>query len=376
MKAMKHFLRNILRVLSILTLFAVGLLWARSYWYYDTLWTWQERIPSFRLSSHNGKIWTTYYWSKFSYNPNLQGERVWLADTMRLPFNIGIYNGVAKTFLGFGVDAAGEQRHVRGQRYSLGYREIQVPYWFLAALASLIPSRKLWRYYRGRTAKTGVCLTCGYDLRASPDRCPECGAETPGINSIALRTSMMQEIKPVTKYQFPRRTILFGVVVTVCLILTAIYYRKNRQSFVPPTAVPVPKIEVKAIPKLNAIDVYRDLVGHGFTLTSLHGHTRREWACSSVTEDWKLEVKAVGPSPIQIVLVEAKAQSHNTNGPDKTGTEFLSKIAMLPYQGAEPEKAKRWVEQNFGQNTSTLISGVRYSLSAEGTSRVLTIALP
>ena len=48
------------------------------------------------------------------------------------------------------------------------------PYWFLAALFSALPVRWLWIRRRSRH-KIGVCPSCGYDLRATPERCPECG---------------------------------------------------------------------------------------------------------------------------------------------------------------------------------------------------------
>jgi len=50
----------------------------------------------------------------------------------------------------------------------------------LIVLASLVPAVWAFLFIRRRRArKVGCCRTCGYDLRASPERCPECGSPAP-----------------------------------------------------------------------------------------------------------------------------------------------------------------------------------------------------
>jgi hypothetical protein len=57
---------------------------------------------------------------------------------------------------------------------NFNFVEFSVPYWFCALALAAWPGAAVWR--RARAGKRAdLCPACGYDLRATPDRCPECG---------------------------------------------------------------------------------------------------------------------------------------------------------------------------------------------------------
>jgi len=76
-------------------------------------------------------------------------------------------------------DATGPGKATRAARNVMKALETTCLVLFLAQLPTwLVVGLWLWRRQE-RAARRGdvpTCACCGYDLRATPDRCPECGA--------------------------------------------------------------------------------------------------------------------------------------------------------------------------------------------------------
>jgi hypothetical protein len=181
---MKRHLLNVANVLSLLLFAATALAWVRSYWAGDYL-SWSQ-------PSDEAGIKMQVEWMVQSGGGGLMVERVGTTldarDGPPAARPLEWQKLVPPPTVGGGAHLPGfwQRRgfdyRVTGPLTEPGRVRHQVaamPLWFppLLCAAAAAPGATAWRRRRRRVrrAAAGACLRCGYDLRATPGRCPECG---------------------------------------------------------------------------------------------------------------------------------------------------------------------------------------------------------
>src|SRR4051812_7701911 len=217
-------LLNLLTLLSLLLSLSAVVLWVRSYWTIDIVKLGSQRL--YKAASGGGGVmlesvqffrregnWrtdpkavagqlSTYAQTREDYlgaadasarGPGRRWERNAFAYTSRGAFWNLAWTGVAHPawpqVAPVNKKAGATYDNATGgavERWFIG-RAVWLPYWVPAAAFAVAPAvyaaRTTARRRRERLRK-GLCPRCGYDLRASPDQCPECGTRAPAPTPI------------------------------------------------------------------------------------------------------------------------------------------------------------------------------------------------
>ncbi|MDB5289449.1 MAG: hypothetical protein JWL69_690 [Phycisphaerales bacterium] len=160
---------TLLTGLSLLLCVATCGLWLRSYWYQDDVGRHTADRAMWVLLSWRGDL-VAFHNTQVGLP---RREPFWA--TYSGPVNDYTFGSVRWSLLGFAIrtstgTGASENPFTFRTDYFL------VPHWFPAALTIILPARQLRILIRrAKRRHSGTCLRCGYDLRATPGRCPECG---------------------------------------------------------------------------------------------------------------------------------------------------------------------------------------------------------
>jgi len=166
-------------IISLVLMAAVLVFWHRGFRVRDSMeLDWADKQGRFDVTNSRGALTSIWrapsskldffiewprldrnHWSAWSTPQPLDGA---------VPFETVHYYGTPPTWHTFGGAI-----YVGGP----GILSLTIPIWWLLPALAVLPGVGLLNLaQKRRRHASGLCIHCGYDLRHSPDRCPECGS--------------------------------------------------------------------------------------------------------------------------------------------------------------------------------------------------------
>jgi hypothetical protein len=199
----KRRLFNVLAMLSLLLCLVTIVLWVRSYWYRDLF----EAVHLTRAPDHCRQVWMGAESDGGMFRLEVNPQQIFSIDGALLSasesksFHGDSPTGWSWRFVGHTTtknlppiprhfDAVHRTYSTRPyfDRLSIGDEDwvLAIGAWVPTMLLLILPACWLIRRRSlNRSLRAGHCPTCGYDLRATPERCPECGAIPSSAQEVA-----------------------------------------------------------------------------------------------------------------------------------------------------------------------------------------------
>jgi hypothetical protein len=162
---------------SLVLCIATVALWVRSYW------AWDQVVCALRLKAQPMLIKRTEFNSnRGSMRLTRQSIGLWPSQPNLPPVGLrqwqrnsgNPYADEGAGMTGFLIRVHREEAFEQGLPRNFA---IILPLWIPTLASAALPVLSLARWRRKQLSKRADrCTTCNYDLRATPDRCPECGA--------------------------------------------------------------------------------------------------------------------------------------------------------------------------------------------------------
>ena len=187
---------------SLVVCLAVCLLWVRSFWTLDSVFytpIHPTAYDRYRVSTYRGGMGFSWNYFRFAATDRA-AFKAWSQQHFEDPGFLIAHEHPAQgartahSPYRFRYFAGQNLPYVTSPPGTNGMASLWLPLWVFIAMFLVLPVAWLLRWRRERPAGSGTCPICGYDLRATPQRCPECGTAVPSRTAFTAEAPSSAEI--------------------------------------------------------------------------------------------------------------------------------------------------------------------------------------